>query len=29
LLEALHRAAADETFRPINAEGDRFDSMVS
>jgi hypothetical protein len=29
LLEALHRAAADERFRPINAEGDRFDSMAN
>jgi hypothetical protein len=29
LLESFHRAAADERFRPINAEGDRFDSMVS
>ena len=28
LLEALHRVAADETYRPISDAGDRYDSMV-
>jgi hypothetical protein len=28
LVEALHRLAADETYRPISDAGDRYDSML-